>query len=147
MLSLQEMSDRLELQALVIDYATAIDAQDFDALDNIFTDDAHIDYTAMGGIAGNLTEIKQFLIQAMPFFSAFQHLNGNHKLTITGDTATGKVMCLNPMVVPVEAGEQVMFLGLWYIDKHRRTDAGWRISERREQKSFAHNTPDFMQAK
>ncbi|CAH0990193.1 hypothetical protein SIN8267_00285 [Sinobacterium norvegicum] len=144
MLSLQEMSDRLELQALVVDYATAIDEQDFDALDEIFTEDASIDYTAMGGIAGNLTEIKQFLTQAMPFFTAFQHLNGNHKLEVTGDTATGKVMCLNPMVVPVEEGEQVMFLGLWYIDKYRRTKDGWRISERREEKSFAHNTPAFM---
>ncbi|ROS04635.1 SnoaL-like protein [Sinobacterium caligoides] len=143
-LSLQEVSDRLELQELVIDYATAIDEQDYSALDKIFTEDAYIDYTAMGGIEGDLPSIKQFLRQAMPVFPAYQHLNANQKVVIDGDTATGKVMCLNPMVVPTAEGEQVMFLGLWYIDEYRRTEQGWRISRRAERKSFSHNVPREM---
>ena len=39
MLSLQEISDRLEIQQLLVDYSTAIDKRVFDDLDNVFTDD------------------------------------------------------------------------------------------------------------
>ena len=52
MLDLQEISDRLEIQQLMINYSTAIDQRDFDKLDQVFTPDAYIDYRAMGGIDG-----------------------------------------------------------------------------------------------
>jgi len=37
---LQEMSDRLEIQALLARYAHAIDTRDWDGLDDVFTPDA-----------------------------------------------------------------------------------------------------------
>jgi SnoaL-like domain len=43
MLSLEEISDRLEIQQLLVDYSTAIDQRRFDDLDNVFTPDAYID--------------------------------------------------------------------------------------------------------
>jgi hypothetical protein len=43
MLSLQEMSDRLEIQQLLVAYSTAIDQRRFDDLDRMFTADAYID--------------------------------------------------------------------------------------------------------
>ena len=52
MLSLEEISDRFEIQQLLIDYSTAIDKRRFDDLDLVFTPDAYIDYRAMGGIDG-----------------------------------------------------------------------------------------------
>jgi hypothetical protein len=36
---------------------------------------------------------------------------------------------------------QVMFLGLWYVDKYVRTPKGWRICERVEESCYAHNVP------
>ena len=60
-MSLQEISDRMEIGDLIVDYAMAIDGSNWDALDDLFTPDAHIDYTATGGIAGSLAEIKAFL--------------------------------------------------------------------------------------
>ena len=41
-LSLQEMSDRFEIQDLMVGYCYAVDDRDFDALDQYFTDDAVI---------------------------------------------------------------------------------------------------------
>ena len=61
MLSLQQISDRLEIQQLFTDYATAIDTKKFDLLDAVFTPDAYIDYRAMGGIDGRYPEIKAWL--------------------------------------------------------------------------------------
>jgi SnoaL-like protein len=43
MLSLDEISDRLEIQQLLVDYSTAIDQRRFDDLDRVFTPDAYID--------------------------------------------------------------------------------------------------------
>jgi hypothetical protein len=43
MLSLEEISDRLEIQQLLVAYSTAIDQKRFDDLDNGFTKDAYID--------------------------------------------------------------------------------------------------------
>ena len=43
MLSLAEISDRLEIQQLLVDYSTAIDTRRFDDLDRVFTPDAYID--------------------------------------------------------------------------------------------------------
>jgi hypothetical protein len=43
MLSLEEISDRLEIQQLLVAYSTAIDQRRFDDLDRVFTPDAYID--------------------------------------------------------------------------------------------------------
>ena len=72
--SLEELSDRLEIQDLLVAYSYAIDFRDWDALDEVFTPDAFIDYTAFGGSSGNLEETKKFLAAAMPMFSGFQHM-------------------------------------------------------------------------
>lgn len=46
------------------------------------------------------------------------------------------------MTVRLEDGtEQTFFLGLWYHDRWQRTEAGWRITERVEEKCFDHNVP------
>ena len=55
MMSLQEMSDRLEIQDLFARYSFAIDDRNWDALDSVFTPDAAIDYTETGGAKGNVT--------------------------------------------------------------------------------------------
>ena len=55
MLSQQEISDRFEIQDLVFRYSDIIDQRNFDLLrSEIFTDDAFIDYTAMGGASGDV---------------------------------------------------------------------------------------------
>ena len=66
MLSLDEISDRLEIQQLLIDYSTAIDQRRFDDLDRVFTPDAYIDYRAMGGIDGRFPEVKAWLARTEP---------------------------------------------------------------------------------
>ena len=111
-LSLQEISDRLEIQDLIYDYSAIIDQKRFDDLREVFTEDARIDYSAMGAPVGDL------------------------------DTAAGRVMCFNPQEMSMPDGKTHIFMcGLWYIDEYRRTDAGWRISRRVEEKSYVFNMP------
>ena len=145
MLSLQQISDRLELQQLVTDYAHAIDQRAFERLDRIFTADAYIDYRAMGGIDGRYPAIRDWLPLALQSFRGYMHLIGNCSFDVQGDQASGRIACFNPMDIPLPDGDsQVMFLGLWYIDRYVRTVDGWRISERREEKSYAFNIPEAL---
>src|SRR5581483_11745507 len=104
MLSLAEISDRLEIQQLMVTYSNAIDRRDFDRLDAVFTPDAYIDYRAMGGIDGRYPQIRAWLPEALSHFPAYMHFIGNLSGAIAGDRATGKVACFSPVVVPDPAG-------------------------------------------
>ena len=141
MLDLQEISDRIEIQDLLARYTHAIDRRDWDALDGVFTPDAHIDYSAMGGAAGGLAEIKEFLAGAMPMFENSQHLLGSSVVDIDGDTATARTICHNPMVLHGGDDPHLLVCGLWYQDKLVRTPAGWRIAERIEDRSYIKEEP------
>ncbi|GHD29315.1 nuclear transport factor 2 family protein [Parahalioglobus pacificus] len=148
MLSLQQLSDRLEIQDLVYYYAHLIDTKNFDALrETVFTEDAHIDYSVFGGSVGDLESTIAYLKQAVTneLFPDTQHLNANVQVQLDGDTASGRVMCFNPMDMALPDGKRhTFFLGLWYVDDYRRTEQGWRISRRVEEKSWVFNTPEFM---
>ena len=144
-LSLQEMSDRFEIQDLIAEYCHIIDGQLFDRLDEVFSEDAIIDYTVMGGPRGGVAEIREFLSQSLAIFKNTQHMISNYQIKIDGDYATGRIMCFNPMEFDLpNEGNPVFFLGFWYVDKYVRTAKGWRICERVEEKSYSFNTPDFM---
>lgn len=147
-LTLQEISDRMEIGMLLDRYAGAIDRVDMELLDTVFTADAAIDYTAFaewGGIKGRYPEIRAWLKDGLARSPGHQHIVANTEITLDGDTAHGRVLCLNPMVqaVPDAAGRpQVGFHGLWYVDRYVRTAEGWRIAERTEERCFSHNFPN-----
>jgi hypothetical protein len=141
MLSLEEISDRLEIQQLLTDYSTAIDGRRFDDLDAVFTEDAYIDYRAMGGIDGQYPQVKAWLAEVLPNFPAYSHMLGNLSIVFDPDgrTATSRVICFNPMVLGGAADgaqPQVLFCGLWYDDAFVRTEDGWRMTRRVETKCF-----------
>ncbi len=151
--SLQQLSDRMEIEDLLVEYADAIDNQEIDRLDEVFTPDAQIDYSAFGGVVGGYPEARLFLQEAMPAFKTTQHMISNYRIHLNGDRATGKIMCFNPMELDLESKMEpdiekqlkpLFFLGLWYLDEYQRTDKGWRISKREEVKAYDYNTPDFI---
>ncbi|MCG5433735.1 nuclear transport factor 2 family protein [Mycobacterium sp. MYCO198283] len=135
MLSLAEISDRLEIQQLMVDYSTAIDSRRFDDLDQVFTPDAYIDYRATGGTQGAYPEVKAWLAEVLPNFPAYSHMLGNFDIRVTGNAATARTICFNPMVFDAEQ-RQILFVGIWYDDEFVRTDAGWRIARRVEVRCF-----------
>jgi hypothetical protein len=136
MLSAEAMSDRLELQDLLIRYSEAIDRREFDELDVIFVPDAYIDYRDTGGIDGQYPQIKEWLAETLPtYFERNAHMLGLPAIKLTGDTATARTFCFNPMVLKGEK-PKVMQVGVWYDDEFVRTADGWRISRRVEDKLY-----------
>ena len=134
-MSLQEISDRLEIQELIARYSYALDSRDFDALDDLFTRDAILDYRATGAIRGTLEEMKTFVAEAFTLFDGTQHLTTQTTLRFdeNGTTAYGKSACHNPMVFGGDLRPKMMVVGLWYVDTFERTPDGWRFKERVEE--------------
>ena len=138
--------DHHALQRLAIEYANAIDARDWDRLDKVFTADAWIDYSAMGGIAGSYADIKKWLPESLKYFTGFMHFMGNFHFEIQGDSASGQVAGMNPMVLKglIPGLERTVVYGFWYEDTYRRTENGWRITRRTERKCYSLNEPLWM---
>jgi hypothetical protein len=136
----QELSDRLEIQDLITAYSYAIDFHRFDELDDLFTPDATLDFTATGGQAGALPEIKTWLGAVLTHFGGHQHLVATSLVDLDGDRASAKTICHNPMWF-ADAATPPLFVGLWYLDEFVRTGAGWRISSRVQQKGYLHGLP------
>ena len=140
-LSPQEISDRLEIQDLMVRYARAIDTQDYTLLDTCFVPDAHVDYTQSGGTKGAYPEVREWLKKALAPFAATMHLVGNTTLELDGDKADSRTYVINPMGFPNPDGSLHMFtVGAHYVDKLVRTDEGWRIAERIEEAVYMDGT-------
>src|SRR6478736_1567875 len=79
---LQELSDRLEIEGVVIRYTRGIDTGAWDLLDAVFTPDAEIDYTESGGIADTYPAVKTWLAEVLPAFFP-KRMHSLHQLDIT----------------------------------------------------------------
>ena len=136
---LAQLRDRLEIEDLMNRYCAAIDAKNFDLLDEVFTADATIDYTRSGGIRDRYPEVKRWLAKALAPFRVVQHLVTNVRVEIDGDRARSVCYFFNPMGLPrQEGGVGTFFCGGIYRDQLLRTERGWRIVERVNEQLYAH---------
>ena len=127
MLDAQTLSDRVEIDDLLTAYTMAIDDGDWDALDKVFTADAHIDYTASGGTAGTFETVKAWLAEMLPMFSGMQHFITQKRVEIDGDEAQVRAYFLNPLVLDREDGTKWhLDIGGVYVHSLVRTAEGWR---------------------
>ena len=154
-MELAEISDRIEIEQLMVRYVEAIDAKDWDLLDSVFTHDAFLDYESSGGPAGKgaYPVIKEWLKGNLAIFPMTQHMIGKSLVEIDGDTASCRTIFYNPMGVPVNAdgvydpaGDElhIFVVGGWYNDTCIRTDQGWRIKRKVEEQAYTEGTfPPF----
>lgn len=132
----QEVADRVEILDLLARYSTVVDRGSWAEMDDLFTVDAVLDFSATGGIFGSVAEHQAFNARVLIGFASTQHVMGLPTIVVDGDRATSRSICFNPMVVN---DEHVFFVGLWYDDALVRTSTGWRFAARVQQKSFFHN--------
>jgi hypothetical protein len=139
----QEISDRLEIKEALIYSTRVVDTKDWDHYEGAFTDDAHLDYTALGMEGHTPKECLAGLQAAAPIFPQMQHLLTNTTIaSITGDTATAHSIVFAPCVMP---DGRTVFTGAWYHDTLKRTPAGWKVAERVAEHVYSHNFPeDFV---
>ena len=127
-MDLQEISDRLEIEDVLIRYTRAIDTDDWDQLDTVFTPDAAIDYTESGGIADAFAVVKPWLAEMLPaFFPKRMHTLGQIEIRLDGDAAVVSAYFHNPMpMADGKGGEKIVEIGGIYHHTMLRTPEGWR---------------------
>jgi 3-phenylpropionate/cinnamic acid dioxygenase small subunit len=130
-LSLQQISDRIEIQDLLTRYALAIDTKDWSLLDTCFVADAKIDYTSTGGKKGPYSEVRPWLEKVLSPFAVTMHYVGNTSIELEGDRARARTYLWNPMGFDQGNGELHWFtVSAHYVDDLVRTENGWRIRQR-----------------
>ncbi|MCB0896325.1 MAG: nuclear transport factor 2 family protein [Nocardioides sp.] len=127
-MDLQEISDRLEIEAAIVRYTRGIDTGEWDLLDTVFTPDAEIDYTESGGIADTYPAVKAWLAEVLPaFFPKRMHSLAQVDVRLAGDEATATAYFHNPMPMDDGAGgTKVVEFGGLYHHTFLRTPDGWR---------------------
>ncbi len=137
-MDLQTLIDRAEITDLLTRYARAVDRQDWGLFRSVFTADARIDYTQVGGVAGDVEEVVGFLTPTMAMFEAVQHLISNIEFEIDGDEARVTAMVYNPLKLP---DTPMWATGGWYHHKLVRTAGGWRSRSLVEEAGWFHGVP------
>src|SRR5437870_2042632 len=103
-LTLQEISDRLEIQDVLIRYCYAVDDRDWDAYRQVFTPDAVIDDTVTGGVRSGVEKHVEFMKKALAKILISQHAISTTLFDIKGDEANLRTHCSCPMVIDLGAG-------------------------------------------
>lgn len=145
-LSLQEMSDRLEIQRNVWDYSNAIDLRAWHLLDQVLADDAEL---FLGGQARGKADAVGWLRQRFtrPDLHGYVHMMVQSRITLMGDAADSLTRCLNPVerVLPDQRHVAHYDFHCFHF-QHVRTPQGWRIRRRlsaEEPRALRWETPPF----
>lgn len=127
-MDLQEISDRMEIEGVLIRYTRGIDTGEWDLLDTVFTPDAEIDYTESGGIADTFPAVKTWLAEVLPaFFPKRMHSLAQVAISLDGDEALATAYFHNPMPMDDgQGGTKVVEFGGLYHHTLVRTADGWR---------------------
>lgn len=134
------MSDERAIEALLVEYARAIDAREFDRLDAVFLPDAALDFSELSGKRGSYADVKGWLVKRMGRFAALHHQLGNVVVRIDGDDATASAYVRAMHVYEVEGERRWFEIGGIYEDTLVRTEAGFRIATRRLRHVFTTGT-------
>jgi hypothetical protein len=135
-----ETLDVVEIQQLLARYARALDTRDWDLYRSLFTEDAFIDYTASGGIAGQRDQVVEWLRKTLGTFTwTGMHYVTNIDAEVTGDSALVRAALFNPMQFPGMDGPT--YIGGYYHHDMIRTPGGWRSRSLREEVLWSVNSP------
>ncbi|KAF0962769.1 nuclear transport factor 2 family protein [Rhodococcus sp. T7] len=128
-----QLQDRLDIEKALRHYAIGLDERRWEEWDLAFAADAAIDFTPMGGKRETPAQMRERLSKPDPAWLFAQHPLYNTVIELAGDTAkafshyqmeTGRRGESEGEIVRVSGGGA-------YEDTLARTDAGWRITERR----------------
>jgi ketosteroid isomerase-like protein len=138
-MDVQRISDELEIASVLNRYARAVDGKDWELLRSLFTDDAELDYSSVGGPVGGREEVCGRLERSLTLMPMTQHFITNVEADIDGDTATVRAMFYNPMLLP--GATETSACGGYYHHVMVRTDSGWRSKRLREENLWFDNPP------
>ena len=136
------MSDRDDIIDLTIAYTWALDNKNIEGLRDVFLPDATADLRGRWceGVDAIMARIGGSVLR----FDSTQHLIGNHRIVVTGDTATSSCHLQSQHTrYGLEGGENCI-VGGSYHDDLVRTANGWRIKHRRLEQRWMDGNPNVL---
>ena len=144
---LQHMTPELAADVVAIEqvlyrYAYALDARDYDALDDVFTADANL-HTS-GGTLMSPAGYKAMCETELAKLDATHHMVTNTTVIVEDDHATARAYFQAQHVkLSLKPDSQFLMAG-WVDDELRRDDHGWRITDRRWHSSWSSGNPAVL---
>lgn len=131
-----------EIVNLINLYATAVDTQQWELLDRVFTEDVVTDFGGPAVFEG-LAMLKQAFAAIHAPFARTLHMTTNHQVRVSGDRASCLSYVHGRFIRNVEGGDLFESIG-WYDDSLVRTQGGWRIRHRACRSVWAGGNPAVM---
>jgi SnoaL-like domain len=132
-MDLKQLTDRVEIEELLVRYSRALDLRQFGELEGIFTPDAEFDAGGLGHPHG-AAAIREMIEGTLTGLDATQHLLGKSivEFGADGDSAEVRTYLISQHIREAAPGPvKHYFLGGEYADRVVRTPEGWRIAYRR----------------
>ena len=130
----QCLLNRAAIHDVLTRYFQGIDRGKPDQVRSCFTEDVQAYYDGRAPVRGIDALMDSFLAfrkQAAGEWKITTHFMGNLNFNLLeGDVAETETNALTFLVLPGEPTDQVTIRSLRYVDRLRREEGGWRISER-----------------
>jgi hypothetical protein len=128
-LQISRERDLRAVEYVLVRYSRALDWLDDKALEQVFWDDAEIDY---GFFKGSGKEFRPVLMQVERSVGRRFHFTSQVKIALTGDVAEVESYNISLACESVEASDKpiLQFFG-FYLDRIERREARWAIARRK----------------
>jgi hypothetical protein len=131
---IQYLMDRAAIQDLLARYFQGLDRASPEQVRSCFTDDVQARYdqrTPTRGIEELIDSLQNFNKLGDGRMKITTHFMGNFNLTLLqGDVAETETNAVAFLVEPGNGADLVAMRSLRYLDRMRRQENGWRISDR-----------------
>lgn len=138
---LAQLIDHHEISKVLIRYAHALDARDWELLGSCFATDGVTDYGDLGGINDGREQIVGLCRDALSGLDASQHLIGSVAIELNGDEASAVCYLQAQHVFKGAEGGDNFLVGGTYRDRLVRAPEGWLIAHRTLQASWVQGNP------
>ena len=134
-MSIEILEAKAELKDLVDTFSNLADVKDAAAQGELFLPDGWLEFQM--GMDGEINKIegREALVQAFAATinpcKAVYHINGQHTVTVNGDSAEGIAYCVATLVNEVDGKDIVTSNYVLYTDLYAKVDGKWYIKRRR----------------
>jgi hypothetical protein len=143
----QTLLDKEAIRELRYKFAQALDYQDWQLLQNLFTDELDVDLSALGVPVQKMRR-EEFSGLYKHAFSReglkTQHNCANFRIQIEGDSATSQANFFGQHYIQGFADGEEFLLRGEYVDKLVRTAAGWKINATKLNVFYATGNPGLL---
>jgi ketosteroid isomerase-like protein len=132
-MNIKEVEDRISLRELIDKVSILGDKKDFNALVQLFAENA-VSTTFAGGKVILMLKGRKEMAAAFGDFlkdvETIYHFNGQQVVTIEGDQATGTCYCMVTLIGNEDGKHMKTTIGAIYQDDYVRIDNRWLIVKR-----------------